>query len=91
MRGGVNHTRSLSLSRTCTPHRCSRRFRVEDSVTCVFDYVDVQQKNTQGVPPPGGYRLVAQYPRRVLEDTDLRSLRDAGLDGKNEVLMLEPL
>ena len=60
-------------------------------MTCVFDFVDVSQKAVEGVPGPGKYRLVAQYPRRVLEDTDLRTLKDAGLDGRNEALMLEPL
>lgn len=72
-------------------NRCSRRFRATDSVTCVFDFVDVSARGMEGVPGPGQYRLVAQYPRRVLEDTDLRTLEDAGLDGRNEALMLEPL
>lgn len=85
---GMPCTHRLTLAYT---HRCSRRFRASDSVTCVFDFVDVSVQGTEGVPGPGKYRLVAQYPRRVLEDTDLRTLKDAGLDGRNEALMLEPL
>lgn len=43
---------------------------------------------------PGSYRLVAQYPRRVISLQELSTsatLADAGLTSRQEALLLEPL
>lgn len=67
--------------------RLSRRFRRSDALQAVFDYVDLAvaaaapAAAAPAAPRPGGYSLVAQFPRRVLSDGRPGSLADAGLSG----------
>ena len=64
------------------------RFRCIDKLSHLFDAIDV---HTEGKElPPGSYRLVAQYPRRVFTDGTPGSLRDVGLaQSKQETVLVE--
>ncbi|KAL0025751.1 hypothetical protein WJX77_008951 [Trebouxia sp. C0004] len=70
--------------------RFLRRFRVTDQLGSLFDAIDV---HTQGQNlPPGSYRCVAQYPRRVFTEGTPGSLRDVGLaQAKQETVLIEPI
>lgn len=65
-------------------HAC--RFARGDRLTALFDYVDVQAK---GQLMPNSYRLVMQYPRKVLAAEAGMSLSDAGLTQKQEAVFVE--
>jgi len=66
------------------------RFRFTDQLDSLFDAIDV---HTQGQNlPPGSYRCVAQYPRRVFTEGTPGSLRDVGLaQAKQETVLIEPI
>ncbi|EIE20461.1 hypothetical protein COCSUDRAFT_43901 [Coccomyxa subellipsoidea C-169] len=71
--------------------RFSRRFRASDPLLHLFDFVDAQEGAGEG---PGSYRLVAQFPRRVIGPhlpAPDATLADVGLASRQEVLLLEPL
>lgn len=70
--------------------RFLRRFRFTDQLDSLFDAIDV---HTQGQNlPPGSYRCVAQYPRRVFTEGTPGSLRDVGLaQAKQETVLIEPI
>jgi hypothetical protein len=77
------------LVRMPTGERYSRRFFASDCVGVLFDFVD--SKGAAG-RSPGSYRLVTQFPRRVIgvEERD-KELREVGLPGPRELLFLEPI
>ena len=66
------------------------RFRCTDQLGSLFDAIDV---HTQGQDlPPGSYRVVAQFPRRVFTEGTPGSLRDVGLaQAKQETVLIEPI
>lgn len=66
------------------------RFRCTNQLAHLFAAIDV---HTQGQDlPPGSYRLVAQYPRRVFTDDTPGSLRDVGLaEAKQETVLVETI
>ena len=66
------------------------RFRCTDQLSSLFDAIDV---HTQGQnPPPGTYRLVAQFPRRVFTEGTPGSLQDVGLaSAKQETVLMESI
>ena len=66
------------------------RFRCTDKLSHLFDAIDV---HTEGKElPPGSYRLVAQYPRRVFTDGTPGSLHDVGLaQSKQETVLVETI
>ena len=69
---------------------CCHRFRCTDQLGSLFDAIDV---HTQGENlPPGTYRIVAQFPRRVFTEGMLGSLRDVGLaQAKQETVLIESI
>lgn len=69
--------------------RRSRRFLRSHPLQALFDFVDVQSRDT-GMKP-GSYKLVTQFPRRVFTDGTAGCFSDAGLDHKQEALFMEPL
>ncbi|KAL6774060.1 hypothetical protein ACKKBG_A23610 [Auxenochlorella protothecoides x Auxenochlorella symbiontica] len=69
--------------------RLTRRFGAEDAVPAVFAWVDVSCRDDPAAPTPGSYRLVAQFPRRVLLHDSQESLGSAGFNGGQEMLLLE--
>lgn len=70
-----------------TGSRKARRFLPSDPLQAVFDYIDVEcaaaadgQEAEGGCGiKPGSYRLVTQFPRKVLTEDD-SSLQDAGIN-----------
>lgn len=69
---------------------CCCRFRCTDQLGSLFDAIDV---HTQGQNlPPGSYRIVAQFPRRVFTEGMPGSLRDVGLaQAKQETVLIESI
>ena len=69
---------------------CCHRFRCTDQLGSLFDAIDV---HTQGnMLPPGTYRIVAQFPRRVFTEGTPGSLRDVGLaQAKQETVLIESI
>lgn len=69
---------------------CCCRFRCTDQLGSLFDAIDV---HTQGQNlPPGTYRIVAQFPRRVFTERTPGSLRDVGLaQAKQETVLIESI
>lgn len=69
--------------------RVSRRFPLDSPTSLLFHFCDA--KGAGGLEPES-YRLVMQYPRRVVEPGFVGTLEQAGLvAGQQEALMLEPL
>jgi ubiquitin fusion degradation protein 1 len=68
--------------------RATRRFALDAPVAALFDFVE---SVGAGGLPPGGYRIVTRYPRRVLEGGDKGTLRDARLAAGQEAFVLESL
>lgn len=66
--------------------RCTRLFLQDHPAKHLFDFVDLQQ-----VVDPHTYRLVAQYPRRVLEADTSHTFFEAGFTGAHEVFFIESL
>lgn len=66
--------------------RCTRLFLQEHPAKHLFDFVDLQ-----GAVDPHTYRLVAQFPRRVLEADTSRTFSEAGFTGAQEVFFIESL
>ncbi|KAK2079161.1 hypothetical protein QBZ16_002852 [Prototheca wickerhamii] len=71
--------------------RVGRRFDPADAASALLDFVDVACRDRPDAPAPGAYRLVAQFPRRVLEPGASGSLADAGFAAGQDVLLLETL
>ena len=79
-----------------TGSRKGRRFLPSDPLQAVFDFVDVQcaaaaeggDDDSCGIKP-GQYRLVTQFPRKVLTESS-SSLQDAGIS-TDTALFIEPL
>ena len=61
--------------------------RAKDPLALLFQFVEARGG---GGLPAGDYRLVTQYPRRELDVTSQVSIRQAGIEGKQQTLMLEP-
>ena len=68
--------------------RASRRFLQSQPAQSLFDYADA--KGAGGLPF-GGYQLVMQFPRRVVDFAlvQSKSILEAGLSSPQEVLLLE--
>ena len=68
-------------------HDSMCRFLTTSTLEDLFNYTDVN-----GAPDfrPGAYKLVTQFPRKVLKSGD-STLAEAGLTQKQEALFLEPL
>ena len=68
--------------------RASRRFFQSQPAQLLFDFADA--KGAGGLPF-GGYQLVMQFPRRVVDPVVIqsRSIAEAGLSAGQEVLLLE--
>lgn len=77
---------TLCLIRMPDGSRCQRRFKLEDPVSLLFDFVD--SKGAGGVDS-GQYRLVTQFPRRVFESRSSSTLGEAGLAQGQEVFLVE--
>mmetsp|Transcript_10297 Transcript_10297/g.19490 ORF Transcript_10297/g.19490 Transcript_10297/m.19490 type:complete len:431 (-) Transcript_10297:253-1545(-) len=70
--------------------RISRRFLRSNNVQALFDYIDVEELAKDH--PPGSYKLVTQFPRRIFTDGSAdQTFEQAGLNSKQEALLLEPL
>ena len=70
--------------------RATRKFLQTQPAHLLFDFADARGA---GGLPFGGYQLVMQLPRRVLELASLQSktMAEAGLASGQEVLLLERL
>lgn len=68
--------------------RASRRFLQSQPAQLLFDFADARGA---GGLPFGGYQLVMQFPRRVVDPLMIqsRSIAEAGLSSGQEVLLLE--
>ena len=68
--------------------RASRVFLQSQSAKLLFDFADA--KGAGGLPF-GGYHLVMQFPRRVVDAASVqtKSIAEAGLISPQEVLLLE--
>ena len=66
--------------------RCARRFDAAAALDALFALVE--SSAWEGAPP-GGYALVASYPRRVVRRAAGSTLADAGLTGRQEALLIE--
>ncbi|GMH35773.1 hypothetical protein BSKO_03641 [Bryopsis sp. KO-2023] len=78
----------LCLVRMPQGSRHQRRFRLEEPLSHIFDFVDAQGG---GGYSSGCYRLVTQFPRRVFLPSGTGSIHDAGLTQSQEVLLVEPI
>ncbi|KAG1666244.1 hypothetical protein FOA52_011546 [Chlamydomonas sp. UWO 241] len=69
--------------------RAQRRFRLADPPSLLFEFAGARGG---GGHLPGTYRLVMQYPRRVLEPGSGGCLGDHGLEaGATEAVLVEPV
>mmetsp|Transcript_22885 Transcript_22885/g.48397 ORF Transcript_22885/g.48397 Transcript_22885/m.48397 type:complete len:625 (-) Transcript_22885:1731-3605(-) len=71
--------------------RLSRRFLRKDPVKILFHFVDyllITEKEASDMKP-GTYKLLTQFPRKVIVDTDANTLEDVGLSNKQEALFVE--
>ena len=68
--------------------RASRLFLQNQPANLLFDFADA--KGAGGLPF-GGYHLVMQFPRRVVDAASVqtKSIAEAGLTSSQEVLLLE--
>ena len=68
--------------------RASRRFLQSQPAQLLFDFADARGA---GGLPFGGYQLVMQFPRRVVDPAliQAQSIAEAGLVSSQEVLLLE--
>ncbi len=68
--------------------RASRRFLQSQPAHLLFDFADARGA---GGLPVGGYQLVMQFPRRVVDMAAVQSqtIVEAGLAAPQEVLLLE--
>ena len=68
--------------------RCLRRLDPDAPLLTLFSLVDASEWEDA---PASGYALVASYPRRVFRraEAEARTLRDAGLTGKQEAFFVE--
>jgi hypothetical protein len=66
--------------------RLKRRFSKVDSISSVFDFVDVQEDTELR---PGSYQLLTNFPRRVFRADDTRSMEELGFSSQ-EALFVEP-
>ena len=68
--------------------RASRVFLQSQCANLLFDFADAEGA---GGLPFGGYRLVMQFPRRVVDAASVqtKSIAEAGLTSPQEVLLLE--
>ena len=73
--------------------RIMRRFLSSHNAKSLFSFIDGYEKlHADGARlsvEPGSYRLVAQHPRRVVENTQTGTIADAGLTHKQEALMID--
>ena len=61
--------------------------RHSDPLALLFQFADAKGG---GGAPPGMYRLVTQFPRRVLSSDFEGTISQAGIDPRQEALLLEP-
>jgi len=79
------------LVRLPTGGQVSRRFRRDDPLDTVFNFVESDAAVTVGVDR-GEYTLGMNYPKRTFTATDAQlSLSEAGLTGRREALFLQTL
>ncbi|KAK9842580.1 hypothetical protein WJX81_007176 [Elliptochloris bilobata] len=73
------------------PHgmRVSRRFLSGAPLAALFAWMDTELADP--ALPPGAFRLVTQFPRRVLEHAAPGTLADAGLSQRQEAVFVEPV
>ena len=63
----------------------------KDPVKILFHFVDyllITEKEASDMKP-GTYKLLTQFPRKVIVDTDANTLEDVGLSNKQEALFVE--
>ena len=65
---------------------CACRFLKSHSLQAVFDFIDLQ--NRESDIQPGSYTLALQYPRREFSEGQPGSLADNGINSKQEALLL---
>jgi ubiquitin fusion degradation protein 1 len=86
-------TGGVMLSIRCPDgSRCVRRFAVTDPLECAFALVEAMWAEAEGAPLlPAGFRLAAQFPRRVFsrEGAEGVTLARAGLGSAQEALLVE--
>ena len=61
--------------------------RHSDPLALLFQFADAKGG---GGSPPGMYKLVTQFPRRVLSSDFDGTISQAGIDPRQEALLLEP-
>ena len=66
-----------------------RRFLASAPLAALFEWVDTALADP--ALPPGAFRLVSQYPRRVLQHGAPGSLVDDGLSQRQEAVFVEPI
>ena len=75
--------------------RIMRRFLMSHTAKALFLFIDGYEKlhadSSRLAVVPGTYRLVAQHPRRVIENNDAGTIEGAGLTHKQEALMIDLL
>jgi len=82
-------TWSLGQGRAPIWRARARRFARGAGLAALFEWVDTVVADP--ALPPGAFRLVTQFPRRVLEHTAAGTLADAGLTQRQEAVLLEPV
>lgn len=75
--------------------RIMRRFLLSHTTKALFSFIDGYEKlhadSSRLAVEPGTYRLVAQHPRRVIENSDAGTIESAGLTHKQEALLIDLL
>ena len=69
--------------------RLNRRFRRSDSLSLVFDWVDVSLHEKGIDIKPENYNLVSQFPRRVFGKCREETLENSNLAHRQEALFIE--
>ncbi|CAD7701033.1 unnamed protein product [Ostreobium quekettii] len=77
----------LAVVRGPDGSRWQRRFKLGDPVSLLFDFVDSKGAGGCGM---GQYRLVTQFPRRVLLPDSSATLQESGLVQRQEAFLVEP-
>ena len=88
--GGIWHGDTATLPLT---HELSR-LQVPGILIVAADETDMHAVQGGAAGEPGSYKLVLQFPRRVIAPDQVAgdaTLRDAGLTSRQEALLVEPV
>jgi len=83
---GENENTVSVMIRLPDGSKLSRKFLLSHKIQFVFHFVDIYTDLM-----PNSYRLLTQFPRRVLDQDSTFTLYEAGLTSKQEALFVELL